>query len=115
MTKFSITKKNGSYTLMCRDHAIPDVCRGVSALIYACAQTLMIEHKLQRDEEVKVSLISGEAYITVYPKREFEERTKLILRTCALGMMCIAETYPQELEVSALCVLDDCLEKSGEK
>ena len=109
MTKFSIKKSAGSYKVMCRDHAIPDVCRGVSALIYAMAQTLMTEHEQGKDEELKINLVSGEAYISVFPRTEFEERTKLILRTCALGFLTIAKSYPEELSVDAQCVLEDCM------
>ncbi len=109
MTKFSIKRTAGTYKVMCREHAISDVCRGVSALIYAMAQTLMIEHEQRKDEELKINLVSGEAYISVYPKAEFEERTKLILRTCALGLLTIAESYPEELSVEADCVLEDCI------
>lgn len=115
MTNFSVKKVAGCYRVMCRNHACSDVCRGVSALIYAMAQTLLVEHKLGRDEELKINLISGEAYISVFPKMEFEERTKLIIRTCTLGLVAIAESYPDELSVDAECVLEDCLKKSGEK
>lgn len=109
MTKFSIKKSAGSYKVMCRDHAMPDVCRGVSALIYAMAQTLMVEHEQGRDEELKINLVSGEAYISIFPKQSYEERTKLILRTCALGLLTISKSYPEELSVEARCVLEDCM------
>lgn len=114
MTEFSVKKIKGNYVVMCRNHAKSDVCRGVSAIIYALAQTLTVEHEKGLDEELSINLVSGEAYISVFPKRKHEERTKLILRTCALGLVTIAQAHPDELRVSADCVIGDCF-SVGEK
>lgn len=107
MTNFKVKYKNGKFDIKCVNHAIPDVCRGVSAIIYTLAQTLKIEHELKRDKELVMDLKPGSAIISIKPKRKFYKRTELIIRTCVFGLMCIQKAYPKEITIQADCVLNN--------
>ncbi len=106
MTNFKVKYKNGRFDIKCVNHAIPDVCRGVSAIIYTLAQTLKIEHELKRDKLLEMNLKPGVATITVKPKIRFKRKTEIIIRTCVFGLMCIQKAYPKEIDIEADCILN---------
>ena len=100
MTKFTVKQKVNRYVITCKNHAISDVCRGVSALIYALVNKLKFDGEEGKTKELDIKLESGNVQIKVEYKKDNLFEGKAVLETILLGMKAISEGYPEELEVS---------------
>lgn len=99
MTRFSVETKGRSYEISCKNHAISDVCRGVSALIYALVNKLKFDGEEGKTKALDIKLESGNAFLRFEYKEEFGIEARTMVETIVLGMKAIAEGYPEELEV----------------
>lgn len=99
MTKFVIKIEDKKVSVSCKNHAKSDVCRGVSALVYALANKMRLEHARGNIGELAINLESGTADIGFVYKEEAEDAVRSALETVALGMQAIAARYPEELEI----------------
>ena len=100
MTRFTVKRKGKSYEISCENHAKSDVCRGVSALIYALVNKLKFDGEEGKTKELAVNIESGKAILNFEYKEEFLFEAKAVVETITLGMKAIAEGYPEELKVS---------------
>lgn len=100
MTKFEIFSKDREIRISCKNHAKSDVCRGVSALIYALVNKLRFDAGHGLIENLDVRLESGDAEISFEYRESLNDSVMGALETVVLGMRAIKESYPEELEIN---------------
>lgn len=100
MTKFNISEKDKRISISCKNHAISDVCRGVSALIYALVNKLRFDAEAGLVHNLRINLQSGEAEISFEYRESLNDSVMGALETVVLGMRAIKESYPEELEIN---------------
>lgn len=99
MTKFNISEKDKRISISCKNHAISDVCRGVSALIYALVNKLRFDAEQRLIDKLSIVLSSGDAEISFEYRENLNDSVMGALETVVLGLRAIKESYPEELEI----------------
>ncbi len=100
MTKFTLKQRGNHFKISCKNHAKSDVCRGVSALIFALVNKLRLDDECGKIKRVDMKLLSGDAEISLEYKKRFIFEGVAVLETVVLGMRAIKEAHPEELEIS---------------
>lgn len=100
MTEFTVKQMGNRFEITCKNHAISDVCRGVSALIFALVNKLRFDDEYGKIKRVDIKLSSGDAEISLEYKNSFIPEGVAVLETVVLGMRAIKEAHPEELEIS---------------
>ncbi len=76
------------------------ICAGVTALTYAAAQAAQSLHERGKIRETPmVCLNPGDAQIAVIPAEGHHSEVRASLWTVQCGLMALAESYPQHIEV----------------
>lgn len=99
MTEFTVKQKGIKFEITCNNHATSDVCRGVSALIYALVNKLRFDDEKGKIRNVDIKLDDGFAGLRFEYKNPFFFESMAVVETIVLGIRAIAERYPQELKV----------------
>lgn len=100
MTEFTLKQKGKKFEITCNNHAVSDVCRGVSALIYALVNKLRFDDEKGKIRNVNIKLDDGFAEFSFEYKYPFLFESMAVVETIVLGIKGIAERYPEELKVT---------------
>lgn len=101
-TQYIVKADNSHIEVTCRNHACSDVCRGVSALIYALVNKLRFDEAQNRIENLSVKLEAGDAKVRFDVCEGYMELECEVLKTINIGMQGIAARYPEELTVEII-------------
>lgn len=101
-THYKVRIDENHIDITCENHACSDVCRGVSALIYALVNKLRLDENDGKVRNLNVKLESGNAKVSFDVVNGFEVQEIEVIKTINIGMQGIAARYPEELTVKVI-------------